>query len=290
MTGFGRGAFANEGLSVAVELKTVNNRFLDVNVRLPNDLQSLEAVIKRFISNRLSRGRVDVNLSFERTSEIVYELNRPLINGYLNALRQMQQEFNLAGEPDLNVVAKLPGVLQPSRESLDEDNTRSAIETAVNQALDELEAMRAGEGENLKTELLARLTEIERQTTIIEPLAASVTENYVQRLNKKIADLLKKTDVQIELDQARLAQEAAFLAERADVSEEIARLKSHVAQFRQICDSPTDTGKQLDFLTQELNREANTILSKANDLIIKDAALAIKAEIEKAREQVQNVE
>ena len=290
MTGFGRGAFANEGLSVAVELKTVNNRFLDVNVRLPNDLQSLEAVIKRFISNRLSRGRVDVNLSFERTSEIVYELNRPLINGYLNALRQMQQEFNLAGEPDLNVVAKLPGVLQPSRESLDEDNTRSAIETAVNQALDELEAMRAGEGENLKTELLARLTEIELQTTIIEPLAASVTENYVQRLNKKIADLLKKTDVQIELDQARLAQEAAFLAERADVSEEIARLKSHVAQFRQICDSPTDTGKQLDFLTQELNREANTILSKANDLIIKDAALAIKAEIEKAREQVQNVE
>jgi uncharacterized protein (TIGR00255 family) len=289
MTGYGRGSFAGENFAVAVELKTVNNRFLDVNLRLPQDLQPLESVIKRHISARLSRGRVDVNLSFERTAEVVYELNRPLIAGYLAALRTMQTEFNLAGEPDLNVIARLPGVLQTAREDLDE-TAKIGIENALDIALNDLEAMREREGESLKIELFSRLGEIERQTAVIEPNAGGVTEIYRAKLSKKIADLLAKTDSQIELDAARLAQEAAYLAERSDISEELARLKSHVAQFREICESTNDIGKRLDFLTQELNREANTILSKSTDLSIKDAALAIKAEIEKMREQVQNVE
>ncbi|MEP6925768.1 MAG: YicC/YloC family endoribonuclease, partial [Pyrinomonadaceae bacterium] len=289
MTGFGRGSFTSENLAVVVELKTVNNRFLDVNLRLPSELQSLETVLKRHISSRLSRGRVDVNLSFERTSEIVYELNRPLINGYLSALKQLQTDFNLAGEPDLNVIARLPGVMQTAREELNE-MSQLAVENALDIALNELEAMRESEGDALKSELISRLNEIERQTALIELNAATVTESYRVKLNKKIGDFLAKTDAQIEIDAGRLAQEVAYLAERSDISEELARLKSHVAQFRDTCDSIGENGKRLDFLTQELNREANTILSKATDLIIKEAALVIKAEIEKLREQVQNVE
>jgi uncharacterized protein (TIGR00255 family) len=289
MTGYGRGMFSNETITASVELKTVNNRFLDVNLRLPSDLQALEAIIKRQISSRLSRGRVDVNINIERTSEIRYELNRPLITGYLNALREMQKEFELSGEPDLNVVAKLPGVLQTAREDLNEA-AKEIVEKALAIALDDLEAMRLKEGDALKSELVFRLGEIERQTTIIEPLAATIIDNYRSRLTKKITDLLAKSEAQIELDQARLAQEVAFLAERSDIAEELTRLKSHVGQFREICGSELDLGKRLDFLTQELNREANTILSKATDLTIKEAGLSIKAEIEKIREQVQNVE
>ncbi|MDQ4120251.1 MAG: YicC family protein [Acidobacteriota bacterium] len=289
MTGYGRGASTGENYAASVELKTVNNRFLDIHLRLASDLQPLEAVLKRQISARLSRGRVDVTLSVERTSEIAYELNRLLITGYLQALSQLQQEFSLSGEPDLNVIARLPGVLQTSKDELDTE-TQSGIEAALELALTELEQMREIEGEALKIEMFSRLAEIERQITIIEPNAASITENYRTRLQKKITDFLSKSDAQIELDQARLAQEVAYLAERSDVSEELARLKSHISQFREICDGAGEIGKRLDFLTQELNREANTILSKATDLTIKEAALIVKAEIEKIREQVQNVE
>ena len=289
MTGFGRGASSGENYAASVELKTVNNRFLDVHLRLASELQSVEAVLKRQISSRLSRGRVDVTLSLERTSEIAYELNRPLIAGYLQALSQLRQEFSLSGEPDLNVIARLPGVLQTAKDELDAE-TQSGIEAALELALTELEQMREIEGEALKIEMFSRLTEIERQISIIEPNAASITENYRARLEKKINDLLAKSDSQIELDQARLAQEVAYLAERSDVSEELARLKSHISQFREICESEGEIGKRLDFLTQELNREGNTILSKATDIVIKEAALVVKAEIEKIREQVQNVE
>jgi uncharacterized protein (TIGR00255 family) len=289
MTGYGRGASTGENYQASVELKTVNNRFLDVHLRLAADLQHLEAVLKRQISTRLSRGRVDVTLSLERTSETTYELNRPLIAGYLQALNQLQTEFSLSGEPDLNVIARLPGVLQTAKDELDTE-TQNGIEAALELALTELEQMREIEGEALKVEMFSRLTEIERQIAIIEPNAESITENYRARLQKKIADLLAKSDSQIEIDAARLAQEVAYLAERSDVSEELARLKSHISQFRETCESASEIGKRLDFLTQELNREGNTILSKATDMVIKEAALVIKAEIEKIREQVQNVE
>jgi uncharacterized protein (TIGR00255 family) len=289
MTGYGRGNFVGEDFAVAVELKTVNNRFLDINLRLPPDLQPLEAELKRQISARLSRGRVDINLSFERTQEVAYELNRPLIAGYLSAIKRMRADFALSGEPDLNVIARLPGVLQATREDLSEA-AKNGIENALKTALDELEAMRATEGFSLQTELFLRLAAIEKYSATIEQNAALVAENYRAKLAKKIDDFLAKTDAQIELDQGRLAQEIAYLSERSDISEELARLKSHCAQFREICLSNGEIGKRLDFLTQELNREANTILSKTTDLVIKETALAIKAEIEKIKEQVQNVE
>ena len=289
MTGYGRGAEQNENSAVAVELKTVNNRFLDINVRLPNELQAFEADIKRIITNRLSRGRVDVNLQSEREEVVNYELNRPMIAGYLEALRQIQEEFEIGGEPDLNVIARLPNALQTKKEEVG-DEMKNAIEAALNNALDELEKMRQAEGESLFKELEMRISGIENQLPTIEKEADNVTEEYRGRLTKKIEELLSKTDAQIELDEARLAQEVAYLANRSDITEEITRLKIHIEQFRQIMNEENEVGKRLDFLTQELNREANTIASKTQNITVKEASLTIKSEIEKIREQVQNVE
>ena len=289
MTGFGRGAFTGAEFNVSVELKTVNNRFLDVSMRLAGELQPLEANLKRLISNRLTRGRVDVFLNYERTGEVGYELNRPLISGYLSALKQMQEEFNLSGEPDLNFVARLPNVLQPKKDDLSEEFV-AGIEQALTLALDELEKMRETEGASLKTELESRLSGIENRVPPIESEAANVAEEYRIRLTKRVSDILAKTEIQTEIDQARLAQEVAYLADRIDISEELTRLNSHIEQFRTIIEDEKEVGKRLDFITQELNREANTILSKTNNLIVKENALAIKSEIEKIREQVQNVE
>lgn len=289
MTGFGRGVVQELDFAVTVELKTVNNRFLDINLRLSGELGALESTVKRQIGNRLSRGRIEVNLSYERTTEINYELNRPMITGYLAAMKQMQDEFSLSGEPDLNVVARLPNVLLPKKDDLSEDFV-VGVEKALNTALDDLEKMRENEGEILRNELNFRLTEIENRLPAIESESANVADEYLVRLKKKITDFLSKSDSQIELDQGRLAQEVAYLADRSDISEEIQRLKSHIEQFRQIMSDEKDVGKRLDFLTQELNREANTIASKTNNLIVKENALACKSEIEKIREQVQNVE
>ncbi len=289
MTGFGRGSVSENNFNVTAELKTVNNRFLDVNLRISGELQSLETVIKRLISNRLSRGRVDVNFNFERSDEIVYELNRPMIKGYLSAMKQMQDEFSLGGEPDLNVIARLPNVLNTKKEELSPEFI-VGVEKAVNLALDDLEKMRESEGTMLEKELEFRLSEIEKSLPSIEGESSNVAEEYRLRLTKKLSEMMQKSESQIEIDQSRIAQEAAFLADRADISEEITRLKNHIEHFRAIVKEPNDVGKRLDFLTQELNREANTIASKTNNVIVKENALLIKSEIEKIREQIQNVE
>ncbi len=289
MTGFGRGAASGENFAVSVEIKTVNNRFLDLNLRLANELLPLEGNLKRIIQTRLSRGRVDVFINSERMSNVVYELNRPLIAGYLSALKQQQEEFGVVGEPDLNVIARLPNSLQTKADDLSEDFA-GGIEDAVKLALDELEKMREGEGESLKNDLYHLLSEIETHLPKIEAESETVAEEYLQRLTKRIDNLLSKSDSQIEIDQARLAQEVAYLADKSDIAEEITRLKSHIEQFRGIMNDEKEVGKRLDFLTQELNREANTISSKTNNLIVKESALQIKSAIEKIREQVQNVE
>lgn len=278
-----------EDFSVSADLKTVNNRFLDVHLRLSSEINSLEASIKRRVNNRLSRGRVEVAVTFERTTQVQYELNRPLITGYVNALRLIQEEFNLPGEPDINMVARLPGALQPGREGLDERMV-TGVEQALDQAIDELEKMREQEGAALREEMRERLDRIEALVPVIEAAAGTLVEVYRSRLLKKIGELVNRGGQTIEVDPGRLAQEVAYLADRSDVSEEMVRLRSHVSQFREALDSAADTGKMLDFLLQELNREANTTLSKSTDLAIKEAALAIKAEVEKLREQVQNVE
>lgn len=289
MTGYGRGSADGEHFAVSVDLKTVNNRFLDVHLRLSGELSSLEPVIKRQISSRLSRGRVDVTVNFEKTSQTAYELNRPLIAGYVSALREMQTDFGIAGELDINVLARLPGALQPARDGLS-DEVVAGIEKALAEGLDELERMRAQEGETLRREMAERIDRIYALVPTIENAAAGLVDAYRQRLQKRIGELLSRNGQVVEIDPARLAQEVAYLSDRSDVSEEMVRLRSHVAQFREALNSDGETGKMLDFLLQELNREANTTLSKSTDLSIKEAALAIKAEVEKLREQVQNVE
>ncbi|MDQ5844589.1 MAG: YicC family protein [Acidobacteriota bacterium] len=289
MTGYGRGSAEGESFSVSVDLKTVNNRFLDVHLRLSGELSALEPVIKRQINSRLSRGRVDVTISFEKTAQTAYELNRPLISGYVNALRDMQKEFNIGGDLDINVLARLPGALQPARDALSDDVV-AGIEQALNAALDELERMRSQEGETLRKEMAERIEKIEALVPTIEEAASGLVDAYRARLQKRIGELLSRNGQLVEIDPARLAQEVAFLSDRSDVSEEMVRLRSHLTQFREALNSSGETGKMLDFLLQELNREANTTLSKSTDLSIKEAALAIKADVEKLREQVQNVE
>jgi uncharacterized protein (TIGR00255 family) len=289
MTGFGRGSASGDDFSISVELKTVNNRFLDVSMRLPSELQSLEAVIKRLIGGRLARGRVDVNLQFERNDEVAYELNRPVIEGYLHALGEMQADFELAGEPDLNVIARLPNVFQVKRADFGEE-FMTGIEDALKAALDDLESMRSSEGEALNAELDSRLLTIEERLGPIESQSANIADEYFQRLTKRIGEMLSRSESQIEIDQGRLAQEVAYLADRADISEEIGRLRTHIDHFRSIMREEKEVGKRLDFLTQELNREANTITSKTANMTVKENALAIKSEIEKIREQVQNIE
>jgi uncharacterized protein (TIGR00255 family) len=201
----------------------------------------------------------------------------------------MQKEFNIEGTLDINVLARLPGALQPARDGLDDDAV-AGIEKALAEGLDELERMRAQEGETLRIEMADRIDRIDKLVPTIENAAAGLVDAYRARLQKRISELLSRNGQLVEIDPARLAQEVAYLSDRSDVSEEMVRLRSHLAQFRVALDSTAETGKMLDFLLQELNREANTTLSKSTDLSIKEAALAIKAEVEKLREQVQNVE
>jgi len=290
MTGFGRGAAQGEGFGIAVDLKTVNNRFLDIHLRAGAELSAAEPLVRRLIGARLSRGRVDVSVTIERTGEVSYELNRPLIAGFIQAIREMQREFGLAGEPDINVLARLPGAMQAARDGVSEEMLKG-VERALAGALGELEAMRRQEGAALAAEMSARLDEIERHLPVIESLSGEQVENYRARVFKRISEMLARDGLEIvELDQGRLAQEVAYLADRSDITEEVTRLRSHVSQFRTAIAEESEVGKRLDFLLQEFNREANTVLSKSTDLAIKESALAIKAAVEKLREQVQNVE
>lgn len=289
MTGFGRGAASGEEFTVGVEIKTVNNRYLDIHLRLSQELAPLEMAVRKRIGTRLSRGRVDLNINFERTGATTYEVNRPLIAGYVSAMRDIQQDFNLAGDIDVSSVARLPGALTPARDGLNEVNM-SGLDRALDEALDSLERMRESEGAALAEEMRARVAKIEAAVPIIETAAAGLADAYRQRLQKRIAEMIARGGQAVELDDGRLAQEVAYLADRSDISEELARLRSHLEQFRAAIDAEGEVGKRLDFLLQELNREANTVLAKATEISIKDAGLAIKAEVEKLREQVQNVE
>ncbi len=289
MTGFGRGAVNAENFTVAVEIKSVNNRYLDIHLRLNQELSSVEMVVRRIVSTRLSRGRVDITINLDRTGSTEYEINRPLIAGHVNALRDIQHEFNLGGDIDVNSVARLPGALMPTRDGLS-DAQLVGIEQALHEALDSLETMRESEGAALAEEMRIRVAKIEAEVPVIEGAAAGLVDAYRQRLQKRIAELIARGGQVMELDAGRLAQEVAYLADRSDISEELVRLRSHLDQFRASLEADGEVGKRLDFLLQELNREANTVLAKSTEVSIKDAALAIKAEVEKLREQVQNVE
>jgi uncharacterized protein (TIGR00255 family) len=212
-----------------------------------------------------------------------------MIAGYLEAMSQLKAEFGLEGEPDLNVIARLPNVVSVKRAEVS-DEVGALLQKVLVEAINDLEAMRGKEGEMLAAILEANLAEIERRLAVIAGESENVSSDFQLRLSKRINDLLAKAETQVEVDPARLAQEVAFLADRSDISEEIDRLGAHISHFLDVVKDTRDVGKRLDFLTQELNREANTIASKTQNMTVKESALAIKSEIEKIREQVQNIE
>ena len=287
MTGFGQGSASGENFKVRVDIRTVNNRFLDIQLRMSQELASLEVNLKKQIQGRLKRGRVDVTIAIEQMRQAKFEINRPLVAGYLSALAEMKSEFNLTDEPSLELVAKLQGALQVSQnESGLDDALVAGVSEALEKALAALTEMRAMEGEELGRELIARLSNIEKQVPVIELEAVKLPEIYRERLLKRLQDVIRLGQI----DETRIAQEVVQLADRSDISEELARLKSHVIQMRDAVYAEDEIGKRLDFILQEMNREANTILSKSNDIGISDAAIVIKTEVEKLREQVQNVE
>jgi len=286
MTGFGQGSAEGDDFRVRVDIRSVNNRAIDVHTRLPQELSSLEVTLKKQVQAAVKRGRVDVTVSVEQLKPATFEINRPLVSGYLMALSELKREFGLEGDPSLELIAKLPGALQVSQDSgsLDQKLVSGAI-AALSQALVSLTEMRVVEGQELAAELTSRLDNIERQMPAIEE-AARLPAVYREKLMKRLEEVVAGGQV----DETRIAQEAVMLADRSDISEEIARLKSHVVQMRDLILSTDEAGKRLDFILQEMNREANTILSKSNDLAISDAAIVIKTEVEKLREQGQNVE
>lgn len=286
MTGYGQGSASGQTFSVTIDIRSVNNRNLDIHWRSPQELGSLEIPLKKQVQSVISRGRVDVTVNFTQVNPVGYEINRSLVNGYVDALRQIRDEFGLEGEPDLATIARLPNVLLPRAVSGLTEEVVQGIEQALTQALTALIAMRAVEGHELQREIIARIGEVESQLAIIEANVDGLVDAYREKLRKRLDEILEKRAI----DENRLAQEVAYLAERSDITEEIARLKSHISQLRDLVGVDGEIGKKLDFLLQETNREANTILSKSAELTICDAAIAIKTEVEKLREQAQNVE
>lgn len=293
MTGFAQAAGEYNGCALRIRLRSVNHRFLDLHVRLPEGFESFEPHIRQRVRERLRRGHVDVVLSCEAAGPAAVRVNQELAAAYLRAAEELRNRFNLVAEPALGEILRLPGVIAsaalPAEEKLDELGAQ--VLACLEQALERLDQMRAAEGRALAEEMRQRLSHIAACVAKIESLAENLRPVYARRLEARVRDLLGGTL----LDPSRLAQEVALLAERSDIAEELARLRSHLQQFEKLLDQSGDIGKKLDFLLQEMQREANTMLSKTpgveqEGLVITELALEVKSQIEKLREQVQNIE
>jgi len=292
MTGFAQvKSHAGDGISFTLSLKSVNHRFLDPQLRLPLEMEELEMKIRRILKERLARGHVEVTLNLERRPGQGFEFNRELVSGYVNAFRKAAGEFGTAGEPDLNAVFRMPGALGETAPV--DGNFESAVLAGLDQAIEKLNAMREHEGRGMEAELRRRLKSLEDATQEISGLRAEVSRACMEKVRTRMGELLQS--VNATADQDHILQEAAILAERSDIQEELVRLHTHIDHFRRLLDQGGEAGKKLDFLLQELNREANTLLSKTSGLAggglrITELGLQMKSEIEKCREQVQNLE
>lgn len=291
MTGFGQGARELQGLRLAIVLKGVNNRYSDLRLRLPAKLADLEPEIRRRILSVVRRGRVEVDISVELPtgSEPNHQLNRPLFDQVVRTADALRDDGRFEGRLDLTGVLAIPGMFRgESAEVVWEAEGREAMLDALDDAIAAFDADRRREGAVLAAELISRLAELDRHATAVGRRAAELPEALRDRLLKRLDGLRGS----VELDATRVAQEAAFLAERSDLTEEIVRLEGHLGQARHLVERPDGEplGKRLDFLLQEIHRETNTIGAKSADLELTRAALAIKLEAEKLREQVQNVE
>jgi uncharacterized protein (TIGR00255 family) len=290
MTGFAQVRKQSKaGPTFVVSLKSVNHRFLDLHFRLPSDADALEMKLRRLLKEKLARGHIEVGLSLASADNNGIGLNRELIAGYVQAFRAAAAEFGIPGQPDLNTILRMPGALESASQVSGED-VESAVLASAEEALALLNKMREEEGRGIARELRSRMENLRAAAAGVEAHRGSVLRSYSERLQSRMRDMLGA-----QVDKDRILQEAALLVDRSDIQEELVRLSAHADQFIALLDHGGEVGKKMDFLLQEMNREANTLLSKTSGLAgealnITQAGLSMKAEIEKAREQVQNLE
>ncbi len=296
MTGYAQARREEHGWTVRVSVKSVNHRFLDLKMRLPEGFDLYELRLRQIVREKIHRGHVDVSASVEPGTAAPVQVNRELVQSYLRAAEELRKETRAAADVDVVALLRLPGVIAglsaavPESEE-EQERLGQALDGCLREALSKLDDMRRAEGRHLAEELRARTARIAAQTEQVREHASTLRPAFARRLESRLKELLGGTGI----EPARLAQEAALLAERSDISEELDRLRSHLQQFAKLIDGAGELGKKLDFLLQEMHREANTLLSKTpgvenEALAITGLALEIKAEIEKLREQVQNIE
>ena len=291
MTGYAQvKVHVNDQLTVAVSLKSVNHRFLDLHLRLPSELDAVEMKVRRVLKERLHRGHIEVALSLERAGGAEFVVNRELVGGYLRTFREVAEEFGVSAEPDLNTVLKMPGALNATESGDASDDLHKHVTSALERAIERLNVTREEEGRGTVAELRERMRHLSKATHQVEQLRGKVLKAYHEKVHGRMQELIGA-----HADPDRILQEAAMLAERSDIQEELVRMKNHIEHFLSHLDGGGEVGKKLDFLLQEMHRESNTLLSKTmgvagEALRITEMGLAMKSEIEKAREQVQNLE
>ena len=288
MTGYGKGEYKAEGIDMTVEIKTVNNRYLDISVKSPKIFNAYEEVIRSAVRKKLTRGHADIyiNLVDKREKPKNLYVDMPAAKSWAEAAAALKREFSsLADDFTLNALMKCPDVVRQEEVQGADEALVSALICALDGALDNLNAMRLKEGGKLAEDMLARMDNIEKLVADISARAPLVAEEYRKKLEERMKEILSGTD----FDEGRILTEVCVFADKSNIDEELTRLRSHILQFRSICKEER-VGRKLDFLVQEFNREANTICSKSNDLSVTNSGLALKNEIEKVREQIQNVE
>ncbi len=289
MTSFGR-AQSEEGKDscFSIEMKSVNHRYLDINIRMPRMMLALEEKIRNIISKKLNRGKVDVFINYKNYRNDIGKatLNMELAKNYYECLKQIQKQLNVIDDISATKIARFPDVINIEEQEEDLDNIFNEISPLIESALNLMEEMRSKEGEKLKEDILSKLQIIEIYVEEIEKVADSIPKNYKKKLEERLSELLSGVDI----DESRIALEVAILSDKAAVDEEITRLKSHLSQMRSTLDLNETIGRKLDFIIQEMNREANTIASKSTDIDMTNKVIEVKNAIEKIREQVQNIE
>jgi uncharacterized protein (TIGR00255 family) len=290
MTGFAqvKGQVSGQ-MAFSLSLKSVNHRFLDLHFRMPSGSDELEMKLRRLLKQRIARGHVELTLTLERVGESAWTLNLEMVGGYVDVFRAAAKKFGIPGEPDLNVILRMPGAMEAATMS-GNGELEAAVLAQVEEALRRLNEMREEEGRGIGRELRERMNHLQVASAGVSGHRAQVLQTYVDKLKARMEELIGT-----QVDRERLVQEAALLVDRSDIREEVVRLDTHVQHFLALLDQGGEVGKKLDFLLQEMNREANTLLSKTSGLAgdaltITEMGLAMKAEIEKSREQVQNIE
>ena len=288
MTGYGSAKGSVEDLIITVELKSVNNRYLDTSVRMPRSFLFAEDAVKNAVQSRISRGKVDVFVSVDSSAsdDVLVRVNEPLLKSYLDALRHIADEYALTDDLTVSTVSRLPDVLAVEKKDQDADAIAAGLSEITQRALADFDIMREREGQKLKDDILSRLVTIEKLLSTVEREAPKTVEEYRTRLRQKMEEVLNGAGV----DENRLLQEAAIYADHIAVDEETVRLHSHIAQMRTMLGGGSPIGRKIDFLIQEFNREANTIGSKCQNSAIAHVVVELKSEIEKIREQIQNIE